>query len=106
MPARFVIHTVGPIWGQNPEEQDKLLANCYQNALELAKIQGLQSISFPSISTGVYRFPIERAASIALQTIIDFLKSRAFGRVTMVLFSEEDYRVYKHVLDAYNLEMS
>lgn len=99
LPANFVIHTVGPIWGQNPEEQDKLLANCYRNALQLAKSQGIQSISFPSISTGVYRFPIKQAASIAMQTIIDFLKSHSFGRVTMVLFSEKDYHVYQQALD-------
>lgn len=99
LPAQYVIHTVGPIWGVNPKEQDKLLANCYQNALLLAVKKGIKSISFSSISTGVYRFPIKEASAIALQTIAGFLQKNHFGQVTMVLFSQKDYEQYNQTLE-------
>lgn len=94
LPAKYVIHTVGPIWNQNKPNQAELLAKCYRNSLQLAFDKELTSIAFPSISTGAYRFPIELAATIAIRTIIDFLKSHPFGQVVMTLFSEEDYAVY------------
>nr|WP_308160763.1 macro domain-containing protein [Bacillus sp. ISL-77] len=70
-----------------------------QNSLQLAAEKGLKSIVFPSISTGIFRFPIELASNIALKTIIDFLKTNPFGDVAMVLFSQDDYRVYQTSLD-------
>ncbi|MEI3604417.1 O-acetyl-ADP-ribose deacetylase [Pseudogracilibacillus sp. SE30717A] len=95
LPAKFIIHTVGPIWDPNLKElQQKQLANCYWNALSLAKSLQLKSIAFPSISTGAYGFPIELASSIALKTITDFLNQNNFGKVIITLFSKEDLRVY------------
>src|SRR5690625_7745905 len=76
----------------------KQLANCYSNSLTLAKEKELTSISFPSISTGVYRFPVELAATTALQTIKEFLSNDDFGTVKMILFSEEDYKMYTEAL--------
>ncbi|WAA13427.1 O-acetyl-ADP-ribose deacetylase [Fervidibacillus halotolerans] len=100
LPAKFVIHTVGPIWdGKDVDEKGKLLAHCYRNSLLLAKEKGLHSIAFPSISTGAYRFPIEMAAEIALKEIIQFLQEETFGDVYMVLFSEKDYNIYKQTLE-------
>ena len=94
LPAAYVIHTVGPVWDGNTEEKERLLANCYSNSLTLAKEKELTSISFPSISTGVYRFPVELAATTALQTLKEFLSNDDFGTVKMILFSEEDYNMY------------
>ncbi|AQQ54571.1 O-acetyl-ADP-ribose deacetylase [Planococcus lenghuensis] len=97
LPASFVIHTVGPVWS-GKEGKDKLLADCYRNSLQLAAAHGIHSISFPSISTGIYRFPIDRAATVALSTIVEFLDSREFGEVVMTLFSQSDYEVYEAAL--------
>ncbi|HEX6593355.1 MAG TPA: O-acetyl-ADP-ribose deacetylase [Bacillota bacterium] len=98
LPAQYVIHTVGPVWKENKEKADELLSNCYRNSLQLAMDIGAKSISFPSISTGAYRFPIDRAAGIALTTIIDFLKKNDFGTVVMTLFSSSDYEAYEVAL--------
>ncbi|QHS23718.1 O-acetyl-ADP-ribose deacetylase [Virgibacillus sp. MSP4-1] len=97
LPAGYVMHTVGPVWSNSGNEPG-LLANCYQNSLKLAKDKNLSSISFPSISTGVYGYPIEKAASVALETIIEFLQDHHFGKVIMTLFSEQDYQVYSRAL--------
>jgi O-acetyl-ADP-ribose deacetylase len=95
LPAKYVIHTVGPIWtGDNVNEKNKLLANCYINSLSLAKKYHLQSISFPSISTGVYRFPIDSASKIALTTIVKFLQKNNFGTIVMTLFTKGDFEIY------------
>lgn|SRR5699024_1983533 len=98
LPARYVIHTVGPVWKNNTEDEDEKLAACYKNSLQLAEEHRLTSISFPSISTGVYRFPVDRAAKIALHTIVEFLKNNQLGRATMTLFSEADYKEYEKAL--------
>ncbi|AIF44858.1 O-acetyl-ADP-ribose deacetylase [Virgibacillus sp. SK37] len=92
--AGYVIHTVGPVWQGGTANEPELLASCYQNGMQLALQHKLTSISFPSISTGVYRFPIELAADIALGTLVAFLKEHHFGQVVIVLFSEADYDVY------------
>jgi len=100
LPASYVIHTVGPVWGGEASEKDQLLINCYQNALTLAHDKKLEHICFPSISTGIYRFPIERAASLAIRTITEFLlQHEQPTHVTMVLFSEDDYAVYAKALE-------
>ena len=75
LPAKHVIHTVGPVWHGGRSGEDVLLASCYRRSLEIAAAQGLISVAFPAISTGVYRFPPERAASIAARTVADFLAS-------------------------------
>ncbi|MBE3587213.1 MAG: O-acetyl-ADP-ribose deacetylase [Thermoanaerobacteraceae bacterium] len=94
--ARFVIHTVGPVWSGGGRGEDELLRNAYYNSLSLAGDKGIRSISFPSISTGAYRFPLERAAAIALTTVRDFVQEHDFfEEVRFVLFREDDYRVYR-----------
>lgn len=100
LPADYVIHTVGPVWENDTKGESELLAQCYDHSLHLALENELTSISFPSISTGVYHFPIDQAANIALETIIDFLKHHSFGKVVLTLFSKEDYQVYAKALEA------
>ena len=97
--AKYVIHTVGPIYrGGNSGEAD-LLRKAYLSSLTLARDRGSRSISFPSISTGAYGYPIREAARIALEAIVSFLEREDwFERVRMVLFSERDYKVYEEVL--------
>jgi O-acetyl-ADP-ribose deacetylase len=73
LPARYVIHTVGPVWGGGERGENKLLASCYRNALSLARAHGLASIAYPAISTGAYGFPPDRAALIALRTVLEAL---------------------------------
>ncbi|MEN1966588.1 O-acetyl-ADP-ribose deacetylase [Lentibacillus sp. N15] len=98
LPARFVIHTVGPVWSGDKQEKETLLANCYENALQLAVEHNLASISFPSISTGVYHFPVDKAAQIAMSTLVDFLQKCSFGQIVMTLFSKKDYEAYADAL--------
>jgi O-acetyl-ADP-ribose deacetylase (regulator of RNase III) len=96
LPAKFVIHTVGPVWYGGKNNEEKLLANCYQNSLKLAVQNNIKTISFPAISTGVYRFPIEKATQIAIRTTLDFLaRNPEIEKVVFVCFSQEDFEVYK-----------
>ncbi|HXX62785.1 MAG TPA: O-acetyl-ADP-ribose deacetylase [Bacteroidota bacterium] len=93
--CRFVIHTVGPVWQGGKHGEEQLLANAYRNSLRLAAERNLQTIAFPSISTGAYGFPIQRAAHIALSTVTDFLKSdSSLVEVRFIVFSHDDYEVY------------
>ena len=96
LPARFIIHTVGPVWygGQNNEAE--LLASCYRCSVELALVNGLSSIAFPSISTGAYGFPIEEAAKIAIETIN--AAPGGLEEVTFCCFSPVDLKVYERLL--------
>jgi len=98
--AKYVIHTVGPIWrGGNNREAD-LLANCYKNSLKLAVEKGIKTISFPSISTGAYGYPLEKAAETALNTVIDFLqKDDSLSEVVFVLFGQQNYDAYEKALN-------
>lgn len=94
--ARHVIHTVGPIWNEAERSiQERQLAHCYKNSLQLAMENDVTSIAFPSISTGAFRFPKDLAASIALKTVKSFLENHSFGTVVIVLFSENDYAEYE-----------
>lgn len=93
--AKHVIHTVGPVWHGGTKGEPELLAACYRNSLALAERYGLKSVAFPGISTGVYRFPKDRACEIALRAVRDFLKSaKSVERVVFVCFGDEDYRLY------------
>ena len=95
LPARHVIHTVGPVWEGGTEGEDDVLASCYRESLRLAEAAGLESVAFPSISTGIYGFPIERASRIALREIRAFLAAaRCVKLVKVVAFSERDLEVY------------
>ena len=98
MKARYVIHTVGPVWRGGDHNEPQLLENAYRNCLKLASENNLQTISFPSISTGVYRFPIDKAARIALSTVNDFLQNCELTEVRFVLFSAGDLHTYQTVL--------
>ena len=90
LPARFVAHTVGPIWGQD-EPAPQLLASCYRNCLVLADQQGLESVAFPAISTGVYGYPKDQAAAVASKAIADALaEARSIRSVQLVFFSPPD----------------
>ena len=89
--ARFVIHTVGPVWNGWKSREEELLRDCYSNSLKEAARLGLRTVAFPAISTGVYRFPKERAARVASRSIETFLKSdTSIEQVILVFFSEED----------------
>jgi len=94
LPAQFVIHTVGPVWNGGRGKEPLLLADCYNNSLRLAVTHGCKSIAFPNISTGVYRFPKELAARIALKTVRDFLVSdHNIKKVIFVCFDPENYKL-------------
>jgi O-acetyl-ADP-ribose deacetylase (regulator of RNase III) len=96
LPARYVIHTVGPVWHGGEKNENNLLASCYRNSLQLAVDNKLRSIAFPSISTGVYRFPIAQASRIALRVILDFIATEdASPRVVITCFSEQDLEIYR-----------
>jgi O-acetyl-ADP-ribose deacetylase (regulator of RNase III) len=95
LPARFVIHTVGPVWHGGSRDEDRLLAACYRNSLALAAAHQVHSIAFPSISTGVYRFPIERACRIAIAEVHSFLGTYPLPeRVVFCCFSVADRNFY------------
>jgi len=99
LPATWVIHTVGPRWKGGGDGEDEALARCYRNSLKLAEKCFVRSISFPSISTGAYGFPLERASRIAILEIKNFLKTNSFvEKVIMVCLDEETYRQYKDAL--------
>lgn len=100
--ARYVIHTVGPVWQGGSSGEDDLLASAYRNSLKLARAHDLRTVSFPSISTGAYRFPIARAARVALRAVSDFLQSpdgRGIGEVRFVLFSRPDLGAYEEAFE-------
>ena len=94
LPARFVIHTVGPVYQGRPDEAE-VLASCYRSSMSLAAQQGIASLSFPSISTGIYGYPIEKAAPVALLTVWTELDKQEFREIRFVLHSEKDYAIYK-----------
>ena len=99
LPAKYVIHTVGPVWRGGQHHEDDLLENCYRNSLALAAARGIRTIAFPSISTGVYGFPIERASRIAAQTVKTFLEQEsAIELVVFVCFGQRDYHIYLHAV--------
>lgn len=98
--AKYVIHTVGPIYKDGKHHEAKLLASAYQKSLELAIKNGIKTLAFPSISTGAYGYPINEAAEIALKAVIDFLKAnKGLSLVRFVLFSDRDWEVYKKTLE-------
>ena len=99
LPAEWVIHTVGPIWRGGNSGEDELLARCYQNSLALADKYEIRSIAFPAISTGVYAFPKERAAKIAVTEVKQFLaETKSVERVIFVCFGQEAYDCYRDAI--------
>jgi len=105
LPAKYVIHTPGPIWRGGNKNERQLLESCYRSCLRLAVENNCATVDFPSISTGVYHFPLEEAAKIAVSTILDVLKSEAsLKRVRMVCFDERTRKAYQAALDACEVE--
>jgi len=99
LPAKFVIHTVGPVYKDGTANESELLANCYKNSLKLAIENKIKTIAFPNISTGVYRFPKIMAAGIAIRTTVEFLKkNKKIDKVFFVCYDEENYSIYKEKL--------
>jgi len=101
LPARYVIHTVGPVWNGGTRGEPELLASAYRNSLRVAEEHALASIAFPSISTGAYRYPIAQGAATALNTVVGHLRAHDDGslrRVLFVLFSDADLAVYREAL--------
>ncbi|HRW63622.1 MAG TPA: O-acetyl-ADP-ribose deacetylase [Bacteroidales bacterium] len=100
LPSKYVIHTVGPIWYEGVRNEPDLLANCYKNSLKLAKENKIRSIAFPNISTGVYRFPKDFAAKIAIRTVKFFLcQNKEIKQVYFVCFDDENYEIYQSILN-------
>ena len=98
LPNRYVIHTLGPVYGQDRPEAE-LLAGCYRNALALAEENGMDSIAFPAISTGVFGYPVEEAAEIAIKTVVEEAERLEHVRqIRFVLFAERDLEVHEKVL--------
>jgi O-acetyl-ADP-ribose deacetylase len=98
LPNRYVIHTLGPVYGQDRPEAE-LLADCYRNSLALAEENGIDSIAFPAISTGVFGYPVEEAAEVALRTVVEETERWEHVRlVRFVLFGEKDFEVHQKVL--------
>lgn len=92
LPAKFVIHTVGPVWNGGHKNEDKLLANCYLNSLRIAVQNNCKTIAFPCISTGVYGYPMDKAAEIAVQTVKEFLaKTDYIEKVMFVCFDDANF---------------
>jgi O-acetyl-ADP-ribose deacetylase (regulator of RNase III) len=99
LPAKYVIHTVGPIYGREHGKEAQLLANCYENCLKLAKEHKIRTIAFPAISTGAYNYPKKEAAKIAIQTVKDFCAQNpdSFDEIIFVCFDDENYRIYNEL---------
>lgn len=98
LPAKFVIHTVGPVWQGGSRGEAGLLGNCYTNSLSLAVSHKLKSIAFPNISTGVYGYPKQKAAEVAVEAVRTFLKDKPVLEVTFVCFDGENYEIYQSLL--------
>lgn len=103
LPCKYVIHTPGPIWHGGEYGERELLASCYRSCLELAAENGIQRIAFPSISTGVYHFPLEEAAKIAVRTAKEFTAANpeTLAEVMWVLFDDRTFQVYKEAIKKY-----
>jgi len=99
LPAKWVIHTVGPVWHGGGRHEDELLADCYRNSLAIANREGFRSIAFPAISTGVYGFPAERAAAIAVREMLAALEGEgSVERIIAVCFDRGTYEIYTRLL--------
>ncbi len=100
LPARWVVHTVGPIYRDGQSDEPKLLASCYRESLERAREVGARTIAFPSVSTGVYGYPVAAAARVALVAVIDWAREHGdLEEIRFVLFSDEDLAVYRTAIE-------
>ena len=102
LPAKYVIHTVGPVWYGGDKNEPKLLRSCYISALSLAKENNIKTIAFPAISCGVYRFPIEEACKIAFDSVNEFIsKSDCFEKIIFIDINENIIKIYERLLNEY-----
>ena len=101
LPSKYVIHTPGPVWTGGRKDEEQLLQSCYENCLKLAAENGCRSVAFPSISTGVYRFPLKKASGIAVRTILEFLKIHLDMEIRMVCFDMETLGYYERALQEF-----
>lgn len=99
LPSKYVIHTVGPVWNGDSEEKNTLLANCYRNSLMLAIENDVKILAFPNISTGIYHFPKDKAAEIAITSVSNFKEKDKIEKVIFVCFDDENYQLYKERLN-------
>lgn len=97
LPASYIIHTVGPVWHGGESGEEAKLASCYTRSLEMAETKGLKTVAFPSISTGIFGYPTEKAAKIAVKTVKDYVKDKDM-EIIWVLFDDETKKVYDEVL--------
>jgi len=99
LPAKFVIHTVGPVWNGGNNDEPEKLSNCYRNSLRLAVENNLETIAFPNISTGIYGYPKEEAAQIAIKTVVAHVENdHVITKVYFVCFDEENFKLYRALL--------
>ena len=99
LPAKYVIHTVGPVWNNGNNNEAEKLSNCYKNSLQLAVENNISSIAFPNISTGIYGYPKNEAALIAINTVSDFIKNHStIDKVVFVCFDNENYTIYQKIM--------
>lgn len=100
LPAKYVIHTVGPVWRGGKQGEERLLRNCYRNSLRLAVEHGVKTIAFPNISTGVYGYPKREAAQAAMDEVVKFLaEDTQIEKVIFVCFNEDNYEIYRELYD-------
>lgn len=105
LPAKFIIHTVGPVWNNGTENEEALLKSCYETALQLATKYGLKTIAFPSISTGAYRFPFDKASRIAYNTIRRIIENNdSIEKVYLVCYSDKDLNQLRKVIEKLEYE--
>ncbi|MBQ4284258.1 MAG: O-acetyl-ADP-ribose deacetylase [Lachnospira sp.] len=99
----YIIHTVGPVWNGGSKNEESLLESCYYNSMKLALENGIRTIAFPSIATGIYRFPVDRAAEIAVRTVATFIEANPgkFDMVKWVLFDDNTWQVYENAVAEY-----
>jgi len=98
LPSKFVIHTVGPVWIDGKHDEEHLLSQCYSNCLKFALKYNLKSIAFPNISTGIYQYPKDKAAKIAIETVSEFEQKELLEKVIFVCFEDENYHLYEKLL--------
>ena len=100
LPAKYVIHTVGPVWRGGNRHEEELLKSCYKSALNLAKENGIKTVAFPAISCGIYRFPIDKASQIAINTVKEFINEfDCFEKIIFIDINEKIIETYKNILD-------
>jgi len=101
LPAKFVIHTVGPVWTGGERGEPELLANCYRSVFKIARENGIRSLAFPAISCGIYRFPVDRAVRIAVaETVAELIGSDAIQKVIFACFGKDIYQAYLKAVDS------